>query len=111
MKNNLKNRLTAFLLCLAMLFSVACAAKDPTQSSTPTTSASGEAEAPSVAPENGAEKIVGKTLKLYHTAQNVQDLTLAHYESTPEILLIDTETMCREFIDAFLGGNWKFTYE
>ena len=63
------------------------------------------------AAENGAEKIVPKTAKLYTTADNFKDVTVAHYESTPEILLIDTETMCHGFIDAFLGTSWSFSYE
>ena len=24
---------------------------------------------------------------------------------------IDNETMCREFVDEYLGKNWEFTYE
>ena len=109
MKINLKIRVAALLLCLVTLFSVSCAVPPATpDTTTPPTSDN----TPEVTfPENGAEKIVSKTLKLYHTAEKFEDITLSHYEGTPEILLIDTETMCREFIDVFLGTSWSFSYE
>ena len=106
MKINLKTRISALILCFVMFFSVSCAVPPATpDTTTPPASDS------SSLPENGAEKIVSKTVKLYHTAEKFEDVTLAHYEGTPEILLIDTETMCREFIDAFLGTSWSFSYE
>lgn len=110
MKAKLTSRLVAALLCLVMFFSVSCSVPPaiPDITTTPPTSDN----APEATfPENGAEKIVPKTAKLYTTADNFKDVTVAHYESTPEILLIDTETMCHEFIDAFLGTSWSFSYE
>lgn len=115
MKINLKARVAALILCIAALFAVSCTAPgttNPPSTSDITTTPPASDNTPEVThPENGAEKIVSKTLKLYHTAEKFEDITLSHYEGTPEILLIDTKTMCEEFINEFLGEKGPFTYE
>ena len=110
-------KILAFILASVMLLSCAllasCNSGDNAgagATNPPATSDTASTEAPAL-PENGAEKIVPKTVKLYTTADNFKDVTVAHYDGTPEILLIDTETMCHEFIDTFLGTNWSFSYE
>ena len=107
MKKARPARLLALLLCIAMLFSVACA---PSSHSDTAESSSDTANS-NTPPENGARAIVGKTVKLYYTAENVQDIAVAHYEGTPEILLVDTQTACEKFVDGVLGEKWNFTYE
>ena len=116
MKSNITLRLAMLLLCVAMLFTVSCATTGTitpsatTDTTTPSPSTPDNTPEPTL-PANGAKTIVNKTVKLYHSAEKVEDVTVAHYESSPEILLVDTETMCREFMDEYLGKNWEFTYE
>lgn len=87
MKNNIKLGLLAVVLCVVTIFSASCAPQaEPTP--TPDTSLGDE----TVYPENGAKKIVSQARKLYVSADDVKDVTLAHYEGTPEIPLIDVET-------------------
>lgn len=114
MKINLTIRLAALLLCAVLLFTVSCATTGtvtPSATSDTTTPTTSNQTPESAFPANGAETIVSKTVKLYHTAEIIENITLAHYEGSPEILLIDTETMCEEFIDDLLGVKWSFTYE
>ena len=108
MLSQMTKRLLAALLCAVMLFTVSCTTPDSNKSET--TDAPSDTEESTV-PANGAKKVVTKTVKLYQTAERVDDVTVAHYEDTPDILLIDTETMCRAFIDVFLGTSWSFSYE
>ena len=46
-------------------------------------------------PANGAEKIVSQKRKFYESVETVDDIDFYHYESTPEILLIDAEIIER----------------
>ena len=78
MKNNLKIRLIALFLCLVTLFFASCA-----PAMTPASSSGHH--------ENGATPIVTKTMKLYRTEKEVQEILGAHYEGCPEILLMNTE--------------------
>ena len=64
MKINLKIRVAALLLCLVTLFSVSCSVP----LATPDTTTPPASDAPSL-PANGAETVVSKTVKLYHTAE------------------------------------------
>ena len=115
MKFNLTIRSFALLLCLVTLFTVSCVApvttNPPATSDDTTTPPTSDNPPESTFPENGEETIVTKTIKMYQTAEAFEDITVAHYEGTPEILLIDTETMCEEFINELLGGKGPFTYE
>lgn len=112
----------AMLLCIVMVFSVACTSKDsgpktPTSpdSGAPSTPSSDAPSAPSSDapsapssdapstpdnsepeyPVNGAEKIVSQKRKFYESVETVDDIDFYHYESTPEILLIDAEIIER----------------
>ena len=101
----------AVILCAIMLFSVSCTSLDVTpqlpsspengETNTPenngtVTPESGEPAKPeedgSEFPENGAKKIVSKVINVYSSVDEIEEMTFAHYEDTPEILLIDTET-------------------
>lgn len=97
MKNSVKTRLVAVLLCVIVLFSVSCTSQEaePKLPSSPDTDVSETVE--TTTPENGAKKIVSKTINVYHDVDTVEEMTFAHYEDTPDILMIDTET-AYEFI-------------
>ena len=84
MNNNFKIWLMTAILCFVTIFSVSCTQQNPA----PDTIVGDE----TAYPENGAQKIVSQVRKLYISAEDVKDLTFAHYESTPEILLVDVET-------------------
>ena len=109
--------MVAVLLCMVMLFFVSCnSATTPTDpmpgTTTPptgdlTTPESGESEFP----ENGAEKIIPVTKKLYISSEQSGDILVAHYESTPEILLIDMDTVFTEFFAGILSANGTYVYE
>ena len=115
--NKLSTRLVAVLLCMVMLFFVSCNSAttptDPTPGTTTpptgdlTTPESGESEFP----ENGAEKIIPVTKKLYISSEQSDDILVAHYESTPEILLIDMNTVFTEFFAGILSENGTYVYE
>lgn len=119
MKNHLKTRWLALLLCAVTVLSASCASrneiaeKDTTESIAVTETESEKVtEAESDQPANGAEAIATKTIKLYRTADDVRDISAAHYESRPEILLMDTETICQVFIDnVLLAKGYEYTYE
>ena len=125
MKKNLKIRLTAALLCVLMLLSVSCTTQNPpavttseptTTESTPledeTTSEKPDAILPT---ENGSEKILTQTIKLYSNAESVSEITAAYYEKFPEILLMDTDTLREAFLDGLLTTSVLYgrgyTYE
>lgn len=122
MKKTLKIRLMAMLLCMVMLFSVACAPTG-TEPTTPPSLDNGESSTPDnngtstpgggepTYPENGTEKIVPKTVELYVTSENVDEILVAHYESTPEILLMDIDNIREEFLDSLLSTQASFSYE
>ena len=116
MKNNLKLRLVAVLLCLVMLFSTACTAQTtPAATTVPPTTVPATTvpttTAPSSLPENGTEKIVQETVTLYITNEVSQPFPVAYYESTPEIFLIDMSTAYDEFFASMLNNKGVFTYE
>ena len=116
MKNNLKLRLVAVLLCLVMLFSTACTAQTtPAATTVPPTNVPATTvpttTAPSSLPENGTEKVIEQTYTLYLTAEASQDIHLAHYEKTPEILLIDLNTAYDEFFGSLLTAKGTYTYD
>lgn len=106
MKKRFAIPLTAMLLCAVMLFSSACAANGAATPSSGDPSVSGTEH-----PANGARKIVPATVKLYHKADDFDEIAAAHYEGCSEILLIDTATMYQEFFDGLLGAKGPFTYE
>jgi hypothetical protein len=135
MKKNLKTRLMALLLCVIMIMSVSCASAKPA-TSTPAASTPADpgtddpgtddpgtddpgtddpgTDDPGIDPDlpaNGAQKIVTESKKLYSTAENVELLDVAYYESTPEILLISTDTMISFFFNSFMSGSTSFTFE
>ena len=93
MKNAVKTRLMAMFLCIIMVFFVSCTTPNPP---------SGDP----VTPLNGAKKILSQTIKVYTTAQDVEEMAFAHYEDAPDILLMDSKTAC-EFIFGFFYGNQK----
>ena len=115
--NKLSTRLVAVLLCtvmvMVMLFLVSCDSDTtPTDSTSSTTTPStGDLTAPdsgeSEFPENGAKKIIPLTKKLYISSEQSADVLVAHYESTPEILLIDMDTAFNEFFTGVLSENGK----
>jgi hypothetical protein len=86
------------VMLMVMLFLVSCNS---------TNSESGESEFP----ENGAEKIIPVTKNLYIASEQPDDILVAHYESTPEILLIDMDTVFTEFFAGLLSENGTYTYE
>jgi hypothetical protein len=102
---------------MVMIFFVSCNSAttptDPTPGTTApstgdlTTPESGESEFP----ENGAEKIIPVTKKLYISSEQSDDILVAHYESTPEILLIDMDTVFTEFFAGILSKNGTYVYE
>ena len=123
--NKLSTRLVAALLCAVMLFFASCNSATTPTNPTPDTTApstgdlttpeSGESEVPesgeSEVPENGAEKIIPVTKKLYITSEQSADILVAHYESTPEILMIDMDTAFTEFFAGILSENGTYVYE
>ena len=121
MKNNLKTRLMAALLCLLMVFSVSCGTENSTTGSTTTNSPntagttlpastnSGEEASPT--PENGAEKIVLQERNVYFNPNEVIPVAFASYESTPEILMIDTRQAESMFFDRVLIEFTKYEFE
>lgn len=119
MKNNWFKRLLAAVIGALMVFSVACTSPAPSatvpNSVPPTTTApaateNGE-ENQSQSPENGAKKILSQLRKVYTTAENYEEVSFAHYEETPDILLIDLQTACEKFLEVDLKGRAGFTYE
>lgn len=130
MKNNVTKKLLAALLCIVMIFSVVSCSSQNTattdtstnaESTTAETTESSETESTessalenedSEFPVNGATKIIPQTKQLRQTAETSQDFLVAYYEDCPEILLIDTDTMCAEFFDALLSKEGTtYTYE
>ena len=104
MKNNLKTRLLALLLCLVMLFSVACTTQENPPSGEPNTPESGEPEQPEEDyPENGTKTILSETKNMYVSSDVVEELLVAYYEDCPEILLISADTAVEDFFAGFLG--------
>lgn len=122
MKNNLLKRLLAAVICAVTIFSVACTSSAPSATTPPTVPPT---TAPAVTenektqenpwaeqhPENGTRKIVQETKKWYVSATETKELLVAYYEDTPEILMIDMETVCNALIDDLLKDQGSYTYE
>ena len=111
MKSNFKIRVLAALLCMVTLFAVSCTAPNgttPPTTSEPPTESTGTAPE-SEYPENGAKKIVEEAKTLYVNAETFEDLNVAYYEDTPEILLIDMQTVYEGFFTTVLsrGGTYE----
>ena len=96
MKTNLTKRISVLLLCIFLLFIITSCGDDSTE----------DTQGPSYDEAN----IITKTVKLYQTADETTDVKAAYYEGTPEILLIDTETMCKDFLDKYLTSVGPYTY-
>ena len=117
MKNNIKTRLLAALLCVIMLFSTAC--NDPGTTTQPTTTLGGTTTAPENTattappehPENGVRKIVSQIRNVYSSAEKVEEVTFAHYEDTPDILLMDTETAYAFIFESLLSKYADYVIE
>ena len=121
MKNNIKTRLMAALLCLVMIFAVSCGAQDPNSTTTPTTAPTTEptteptthpdtpSDDPDV-PANGAERILPREMTLYMTADQSIQVVTSYYESTPDILLIDLESACENLLSD-IRENITFEFE
>lgn len=105
MKNNTRTRLTAAILCVSTIFFASCAP----QNAQPQPPAN-EQEEP-LTPANGAKKILSRQKSVYSSADSVQEMAFAHYEDSPELLLIDTQTAYEFVFESLLNEFGEFTME
>ena len=111
MRNNILISLLILILCVSTLLFVSCDTPNNNQQTAETPNNEETIEPDdgvSAYPENGAKKIVSQVRNVYSSADSVKEMTFAHYEETPDILLIDTKTACEFVFDSLLSQYGKY---
>jgi hypothetical protein len=89
MKKHFLSKIVAMTMAILMIFSLcACNAPQSTDNY----------------PKNGVRKIITVDKQMYSNATVVDQLTVAHYENEPEILLIEMKSAVKEFLTDFIGA-------